>query len=303
MILGRTNVLTDNHGKELIENDLQLFNLRAIESDIHQYAMGYIPSHWHKELEIFVLLEGHVNVQIENCTYELHAGDGCFINSEVIHTFTAASSLTCHFRSFVFGSEIITGIPGTVFDMNYVRPILESETTFIRFEQNQDDTYFTEFSSAFDACAEEYEGYEFAVRTALSNILLYIKDKKISNVARTIPSVQEQRLKNMLQWIETHLADDLSVSEIAKSANICTRECQRIFHQYLHYSPIEYILQKRIFQAVELLSYTDKSITEIALLCGFSNPSYFTKRFREYVGSTPKEYRSTFQKNISYVKI
>lgn len=294
MIQHRNTVVMDTQGKEVIDSKKNMFNLTAIDSDVHQYSMGYIPSHWHKELEIFVLLEGSVTVQIENSTYELSAGDGCFINSEVLHAFLTDMPSVCHFHSFVFGSEIIGGMPGTVYDSNFVRPLIEKGASFLMFHQETDQPYFENFNKAFSACLSEEYGYEFDVRNALSNILLYVKSKSTQK-ENTITSIQEKRLKDMLRFIATHLAEPITVSEIAKSATICTRECQRIFNQYLHYSPTEYVLRKRIYNAAELLSDTDKSITEIALTCGFSTPSYFSKRFREFMKTTPNAYRLTLQ--------
>lgn len=289
VIRSRDKLVTDDHGKEISEERVSAFNLVANDGDIQKYAMGYIPSHWHKELEFFVLSEGCVQIRAEGRIYELTAGEGCFINSEVIHSFLAGSENSCHFRSFVFGAEVIGGMPGTVFDTEYVRPLLKEGVPFLRF-QKEDRRYFEEFDRAFAACISEKEGYEFEVRNALSNILLFIRTKSGSQI-RTIAPAQEMHLKNMLLWIEDHLSSNICVVEIAKSANICTRECQRIFNRYLHDSPIEYVLKKRIFHAAELLSYTDKSITEIAFCCGFSSPSYFSKRFREWIGHSPNEYR------------
>lgn len=115
---------------------------------------------------------------------------------------------------------------------------------------------------------------------------------------RPIPSIQETRLKEMLLWIDHHLETHITVSQIANTANICTRECQRIFHQYLHYSPVEYIQRKRLFNAAKLLEDTDNPVTDIALSCGFSNPSYFSKQFRELMDRTPSEYRTMVREKL-----
>ncbi len=298
VIKSRSFLLTDNHGKELLEEGLQLFDLTANNGDIHQFAAGYIPSHWHKELEIFILLEGYIQIGIGDSTYKLQAGDGCFINTEVIHSFTADIPSSCLYRSFVFSPDIIGGTPGSIFDTVYVRPLLENGASFLKFQEGTGDRiYFEQFERAFIACEGEEYGYEFQVREALSNILLYVKSKSATVTSRTIPSIQETRLKEMLIWIDNNLENNITVSEIASVTNICTRECQRIFNQYLHYSPIEYVQRKRIFNAVKQLSDTDKSITDIALNCGFSNPSYFSKQFREFMGSTPSEYRTAVKEN------
>ena len=115
----------------------------------------------------------------------------------------------------------------------------------------------------------------------------------------SISPVQDERLKKMLTWMHRNLDKTISVSEIANTANICLRECQRIFQQYLHYSPIEYLQRIRIFHAAKLLTDSDAPITEIALNCGFSNPSYFSKQFKTIMGSRPREYRAASHKEIS----
>lgn len=287
-----SSIVIDNYGKELQEKEPRLLDLTVNDGDIHQFAAGYIPSHWHKELEAFILLEGRVRIGAGDSTYSLRAGEGCFINTEAIHSFTADVSSACHYRSFVFNPDMIAGMPGSIFDIAYVRPLLENGIPFMAFcKENGDDVYFEQFERAYSAFASEEYGYEFRVRDALSNIVLYAKSKGTSVTSCASTSVKEARLKEMLTWIDNHLGKNITVSEIAAAANVCTRECQRIFQQYLHDNPISYVRRKRIFQAARLLADTDSPVTDIALNCGFSNPSYFSKQFGELMGSTPVGYR------------
>ena len=102
-------------------------------------------------------------------------------------------------------------------------------------------------------------------------------------------------MKQMIEFIDINLKSTMTVKEIADTASICSRECQRIFIKYLHYSPMEYVQRRRIFIAAEQLSTTDTPVIDIALDCGFSSPSYFTKKFKALVGSTPTEYRTAIQ--------
>ena len=95
----------------------------------------------------------------------------------------------------------------------------------------------------------------------------------------------------MLEWIDQNLQTTVTLRKIAASANICSRECQRVFQRYVHYSPMEYLRLKRILMAAELLSTTDSPVIDIALECGFSSSSYFSKQFKLLTGSTPTEYR------------
>lgn len=108
----------DPSGRELIEKNTQLFDLSVNDMDLHQYLGGYIPPHWHGELELFVLLEGLVTVRIGDQSYELQAGEGCFINTEIIHAVVPKTAAPCLFRSFVFSTDMICGTPERYFTSN-----------------------------------------------------------------------------------------------------------------------------------------------------------------------------------------
>lgn len=178
-----------------------------------------------------------------------------------------------------------------------VRPFMENGAAFLKFQKEKGDKlFFEQFEQAFAACSSEEYGYEFQLRNALSSILLYAESKSTGTAKRPIPPIQETRLKEMLLWIDQHIGTDITVSDIADTVNICTRECQRIFHQYLFYSPMEYVCRKRIHNAARLLSYTDIPVTDIALSCGFSSHSYFSKQFRALMKDTPTEYRAAARK-------
>ena len=61
-----------------MKKNARLFDLSLNNMDLHEYMGGYVPPHWHGELELFVLLEGLVTVRIGDQSYELKAGEGCF---------------------------------------------------------------------------------------------------------------------------------------------------------------------------------------------------------------------------------
>lgn len=295
MIQNTSFIRIDPHGRELAEG-YPLFPLVANEGDVHQYIASCIPSHWHRDIEVFVLLEGQVRVEAGNAAYIIHNGEGCFINSGVLHSFTGLVDTPCHYRSFVFDPGIVAGAPGSVFDTLYVRPLTEQGPAFLSYQKEFLPAFFEWFDHAFTACIEEAPAYEFRVRAALSELLTLIQQSSQILPPRQWTTIQEVRLKQMLRWIDEHKDDSLSLKDIALAANICPRECQRIFRQYLHCRPMEYLQKRRIFAAAEDLATTDEPVTSIALTHGFSSPSYFSKKFRQLVGHTPSTYRKAAQR-------
>lgn len=100
-----------------------------------------------------------------------------------------------------------------------------------------------------------------------------------------------QRMKIMLQYIQEHYGEELTLTKIAQSAAVSENECLRCFRTMIGSTPIRYVKQVRIQRAAELLAATDRKISDIGGMCGFQEMSYFAKIFRELKGYTPKEYR------------
>ena len=287
MIRTRSYVPLSQNQEELTEKGLELFDCAANEDDIHQYVSGQVPAHWHRELEAFYLLSGEVRVSAGDQAYDLRRGEGCFINTGVLHSYTALTAEPCRFRSFVFDAAILAVAPGSVFDTRYVRPFLAEGTAFAPFSA-EDSAYAAAFSAAFSACASETFGYEFTVRGALSQILLLAQAKAIASVPA---APQEERMKAMLAWIDAHLESEIRMEDLAREAHVCQRVCQRLFQRYLHCRPMEYCMQKRVMAAAWMLSTTDEPVTNIAVKYAFSSPSHFSRQFRLATGCTPSEYR------------
>ena len=292
MIRKRNYLPINEKGQELPEGDMTQFNLVANDGDICRYAGNCISAHWHAELELFVLLEGCVQLHIADRDYLFHAGDGCFINADVLHSFTAYEVSSCHFHSFVFDSSIIGGCPGSIFDTAYMRPLTESGISCICFKNDGSDRrFYDNFNRAFAACADEAYGYELTVREALGQLLLFILTEKGGVLQPRRPALQEQRLKQMLSWIDEHLSQPVTTQDIADSAAICVRECQRLFKRYLHEHPMAWVRKRRILLAAQRLAGSDTPVTTIALELGFASPSHFTLHFKEMTGMTPSAYR------------
>lgn len=293
MLLTVYDVLTNEHREENIDRGTAFFLCSAYTADVHQYVTKNVPLHWHRQMEMFVLDEGMVRITTVNGDFELHPGDGYFTNSNTLHGIYTLTDMPCRFHSIVFDSTIIAGAPGSAFDLLYIRPFIEHASPIWSLYQDNSDSIsdiFLSFENAYQACVTEQEGYEFIVREALSRIVLALKDKQ-NHFQTPQTSQQELRIKDMLTWIDRHYADSVTVAQLAASAGISVRECQRSFSATLHTTPMNYLMNYRIAAAAQLLRTTDLPITGIALRCGFESPSYFTKQFKSVIGKSPKQYR------------
>ncbi|MCD7891981.1 MAG: AraC family transcriptional regulator, partial [Ruminococcus sp.] len=101
------------------------------------------------------------------------------------------------------------------------------------------------------------------------------------------------RIRSMMEFIEFHYMEELTVDQIAKSVSISNSACLRCFHEMLNTTPMQYVMEIRLKKAAALLRSTNKSAKDIALDCGFNDISYFTKLFRRKYDCTPGNYRKS----------
>jgi transcriptional regulator GlxA family with amidase domain len=95
------------------------------------------------------------------------------------------------------------------------------------------------------------------------------------------------KLLGIIEEMEGNLEEPLSPSLLAKQAGLSTRQLERLFRRYLDRSPKRYYLELRLKKARSLLLQTDMSVINVALACGFSSPSHFSKCYRAFYGRTP----------------
>ncbi|WAH39840.1 AraC family transcriptional regulator [Alicyclobacillus fastidiosus] len=102
-----------------------------------------------------------------------------------------------------------------------------------------------------------------------------------------------KRINNVLLYIEEHLSDKLSLTELAQVAHFHPNYLIRIFKNATGLSPIHYINRMRIEKAQQMLRFTNWNIMSISDSLGM-DIAYFSRMFKEYTGFPPTEYRELF---------
>ena len=98
-------------------------------------------------------------------------------------------------------------------------------------------------------------------------------------------------LKRVQEHVGHHLADRLSIEQLATVAGLSAFHFARAFKQSQGMTPHNYLLHRRIERAQELLSATECSLSEVALASGFCDQSHFARHFRRRVGIPPGAFR------------
>jgi AraC family transcriptional regulator len=101
------------------------------------------------------------------------------------------------------------------------------------------------------------------------------------------------KLKQLKDYIEDHLAEDLPIATLAALIPISPFHFARAFKAALGEPPHRYVMQRRIERAKMLLSVMRLSVAEVSYQTGFSSQSHFTAQFRKAIGMTPKQFRES----------
>lgn len=104
--------------------------------------------------------------------------------------------------------------------------------------------------------------------------------------------LSEAQMNHLVEFIEAHLEDDLSVEDLARVLGLSRFHFSRIFKTTTSRSPYQFLLERRIRRSTDLLRFSSLSIPEIAQKCGFRSVPQFEEAFRRGMGMRPIRYRA-----------
>lgn len=152
----------------------------------------------------------------------------------------------------------------------------------------------TELLSELEAGSPHGKTYIDALTRSLVIYLVthYSTAKVAESTALSKPD--DSRVADAIDFIESHLGEDLPLAAIASASNMSVNHLCAVFKQTVGQSVHQFVIQQRIERAKILLRDPRKSLAEIAQETGFSSQSHFTTSFSKICGSTPSQYRQDF---------
>ena len=290
MALSSYSGKVNSEGLELQQHGTAMFPAGCYHDDL---TYENVPWHWHDELEVLIVTEGAAVCATDREQTSLRTGEGCFFNADVLHAVWKEGGGVCRLHSISFHPRLVGGAVESVFWQKYLLPLTENKQLQMRKFSQADAQTLHDIETAWQSCVQEPFGYEFLARNALSAVILELAQH--APAKPTAPSkralLREERIKLMLNYIRSHIRDEITVAQIAEAASVSESECVRCFRGVIHTPPIQYVKQYRLQQAAEMLRSTDKRVNEIGEECGFQEMSYFAKAFREQYDMTPTEFR------------
>lgn len=251
-----------------------------------------VTTHWHEEAEFTLITAGQALYQIDLTEYPVEAGDLLFIPPLVLHSISLQEYPKISSETYVFHMNFLGGNSTDICSTRYLTPLMNQEFSMPYLIKPEHPAYaslrkiFNQINSLY---GEAVTGYELALKSLfLQAIFLLLQYSKRNLSSGTDTS--SDKLKQVLDYIETHYAQNITISELAKLCYFSDYHFMRFFKKHMNMTCVEYINNLRLEKSVELFEQGNTSILDVSLSTGFHNLSYFHKVFKRKYHMTPKSF-------------
>lgn len=156
--------------------------------------------------------------------------------------------------------------------------------------------FIPEISSVFNQI-RNFKGNEYSTKLffkskidELTAIILQ-KAEAFHNLNASVSIADRNAIMEITVYLSQNLSENFSLIELSMDAYMSVSKFKYVFKTVVGQSLSEYVMQKRMEQACELLSYSNLYIAEIAHLVGYKNAGSFSSQFKKYMGLLPNDYR------------
>lgn len=258
-------------------------------NDLH---FSGISSHTHNYYEFYFFLEGDVVLEIDGTDFPLKMGDIVLIPPHVPH-YAKVPTSNKSYRRFVFwiSTDYFHQLKQLSSSYSY---LIEQALKHHRYIFHHDIITFNALQGKVLRLLEEIHsdrfGKDVSISICVNDLILHLNRAAYEFDHKYSFYEKHTLYENLLQYIEDHLEEDLTLEQLAKNFYVSKYHIAHVFKEHLGLSIHQYITKKRLAMCRDaILSHT--SISKAYLLYGFKDYSSFFRAFRKEFGLSPKEYK------------
>ena len=269
--------------KGYLNSEFRLFHLTDKETKEVEY-------HYHDFDKITIFMKGHVTYTIEGKSYDLKPYDIVLVKHNDIHRLTVDNSTLCERIIVYISPNFMNAYQTDSYDLNYCFEKAEEEHSNVLRITSLEKSSLLRSISRLEASFSD-DGYaadlyrqiiflEFMIhlnRAARKDHLKYIDTDSCNT-----------KIQDILGYINENLREDLSIDSIADQFYISKYYMMRLFKQETGYTLGQYISQKRLLLAKELL-LSGEPVTKACFDCGFKDYSTFSRAYKRLFGESPRD--------------
>ncbi|QUC66865.1 AraC-type DNA-binding protein [Aristaeella hokkaidonensis] len=248
-------------------------------------------THDHSAVEILLTLEGMVTYTIEDKIYQVRKGEILIVPPDTLHSLTMGEGSSRYL--FLFESDAIM----TMRDIKSMAMYFHKP-----FHLRDGSDAHVRIRELLLRAREAYEKREMMWNTMCYSCILRVYATLGQRYLSGIKPRTGDNMRNMdsevinavMTYINNHYREELSLEDVAKFAGFSRYYFSRSFKRQTGYSFKDYLCQKRLQVAMDLLIRTNRSMRDVAIESGFGSVATFNRVFREKKGCTPTQYRAIY---------
>lgn len=248
------------------------------------------PHHWHREMEILYILNGHATVNMDGERYELEPLDAIVIDHSKIHEVLYALPQTMGICIHISKSLLNRFLPS--------QEIITFQCAKKRLKEEQREVY-ERICMALKEITILYMNQQKTYQLRSNSIIFSILADLIDYFSIPVTPITSytrlsniERLGEVCDFVEHHYKEEITLQDAADELGLNREYFCRFFAKNMGISFIKYVNLVRIHHIYQDVLYTEDSILEIIERHGFFNQKLFNRTFKEHYGCTPREARS-----------
>jgi AraC family transcriptional regulator len=163
-------------------------------------------------------------------------------------------------------------------------------------QRSVDDPILSEYGRAFlrEILADSPLGGIYVDTLTIGLVLHLLATYGVARPKVPAPrsKLNSYQLRSVVEFIDSHLAEDVSVLTLARRAHVSPFHFARLFRHTVGLPPHQFVLRLRVRRAIALAKGGTRSFAQIAAECGFHDQAHLTHAFRRVLGSTPAAYQA-----------
>ncbi|MDD2534414.1 MAG: AraC family transcriptional regulator [Eubacteriales bacterium] len=242
--------------------------------------------HQHSDrVEILLVFSGEGQYSIDGVSYSAKSGDILVYNRGAIHDECASPEAEMLVYSLAATNIKLEGRMQNQIIPDYFSAVFPSGPMFADLQALFEIIYRQ--TSLNTARSTETANY-------LLRAMIVMLDNLIRQQTKSIVSDDKALGQEIKNYLDTNFLDDLNLGLVAHALHINQFYLSHIFKEYSGYSPMQYVIRRRIGEAQSLLLNTNYGVTKIASLVGYNNINHFHSIFVKIVGMAPGKYRKSW---------
>ena len=264
--------------------------------DLHEKGPIF-RSHWHDQFQILYFVCGEAFIFCNANPIHVKPGELVIINSREPHN---GENLKSHLIYYLIKLDV-TFLSSNQMDLcqrQYLAPLLSHRILFQNHILN-DVELQRKVQNIMSEAQQRTPGFELAIKADIYHILVILMRQYTKKTLSLAEQYQQKHtmclLSPVLEYMDNNYAENLNLKQLAAITNMGMHYFCRLFKRVTGKSPIRYINDLRINQAVHLLMDTELKISEISMSVGYNDSNYFCRLFKKRKSISPMQYRITYQ--------